>query len=158
MSRIMTVRTLGPRVLLAALATVLLVTVSSCGAAGVTRARVEAAIGPTFANLYALQRAQLGFPKVSGDKIPSKATCDKGGAAEPDEGPGNTWICTIVWQVAGPGTSATAVYNLHIQTTGCYSADGDSPPAINGQQMLDSFDGKQFLNPLWEFEGCFDNN
>ncbi|MGW5366107.1 hypothetical protein [Actinopolymorpha pittospori] len=107
MSRTMTLRARAPRVLLAVLATALLVVVSGCGTAGVTKARVEGAIGPTFANLYALQRYQLGYPKLSGDKIPAKATCDKGGTAEPDEGPGNNWTCTIVWQVAGPGTSAT---------------------------------------------------
>jgi hypothetical protein len=62
-----------------------------------------------------------------------------------------------VWQVAGPGTQATAVYDLHVQPDGCYNADGDGPPAINGQRTLVAFDGTSFMNPLWEFDGCFGN-
>jgi hypothetical protein len=144
------------RVLIAAVVAALAVVVSGCGTAGITRPRLEASVARTFANLYAAQRYQLGYPKLSGDTIPSKAGCDKGGPSTPDEGSGNTWVCTIVWENAGPGTQATAVYSLNVQTNGCYSADGDGPPAINGQQLITSFDGTTYVNPLWEFDGCFD--
>lgn len=146
------------RVLIAAVVAALAVVVSGCGTAGITRPRLEASVARTFANLYAAQRYQLGYPKLSGDTIPSKAGCDKGGPSTPDEGSGNTWVCTIVWENAGPGTQATAVYSLNVQTNGCYSADGDGPPAINGQQLITSFDGTTYVNPLWEFDGCFDNS
>jgi hypothetical protein len=145
------------RGLIAVVVTALAVAVSGCGTAGITRPRLETSVARTFANLYAVQRHQLGYPRISGSKIPSKASCDKGGPATPDEGSGNTWVCTIVWQDAGPGTQATAVYSLNVQTDGCYSADGDGPPAINGQQTITAFDGTPFVNPLWEFDGCFDN-
>ena len=146
------------RVLIAAVVAALAVVVSGCGTAGITRPRLEASVARTFANLYAAQRYQLGYPKLSGDTIPSKAGCDKGGPSTPDEGSGNTWVCTIVWENAGPGTQATAVYSLNVQTNGCYSADGDGPLAINGQQLITSFDGTTYVNPLWEFDGCFDNS
>lgn len=156
MSRIEQLPATARRGVLAALITTLAVVVSGCGSAGITRSRVEAAIAPTFANLYALQRYQLGYPKVSGSKIPAMASCDRGGSV-PAEGAGNNWLCTIVWQVAGPGTQATAVYSLTVQPDGCYSADGDSPLAINGKQTMVAFDGTSFLNPLWRLDGCFNN-
>jgi ABC-2 type transport system permease protein len=74
-----------------------------------------------------------------------------------NKGPGPNWRCVIVWAVAGPGTQATAVYNLTVQPDGCYRAEGESPQAINGQQTMVAFDGTSFLNPLWAFDGCFDN-
>jgi hypothetical protein len=153
-------RIVAPRVRRAVVSTLLAalaVLVSGCGSAGITRDRVDGAVGRAFANLYAVQRHQLGYPKVSGSKIPSRAGCDKGGPGVPDEGPGDDWVCTVVWQVAGPGTQATAVYALHIQPDGCYNADGDGPPAVNGQRTLVAFDGTSFINPLWAFDGCFDN-
>lgn len=157
MPRIAHVPASARRGLLAAVITVLAVTVSGCGSSGITKSRVETAIAPTFANLYALQRQQLGYAKVSGSAIESYASCDKGGPAGRDEGAGSNWVCSIVWQVAGPGTQATAIYNLHVQTNGCYSADGDGPTAINGHQTMAAFDGTSFINPLFEFDGCFDN-
>jgi ABC-2 type transport system permease protein len=156
MSRIEQLPATARRGVLAALITTVAVVVSGCGSADITRSRVEAAIAPTFSNLYALQRYQLGYLKVSGSKIPSRASCDRRGSVLA-EGAGNNWLCTIVWQVAGPGTQATAVYNLTVQPDGCYSADGDSPLAINGKQTMVAFDGTSFLNPLWRFDGCFNN-
>jgi hypothetical protein len=47
---------------------------------------------------------------------------------------------------------------LNVQTNGCYDADGDGPPAINGQRTMTAFDGTPFVNPLWAFNGCFDNS
>jgi hypothetical protein len=39
---------------------------------------------------------------------------------------------------------------------GCYTADGDGPADLNGQQMIVAADGATVTNPLWEFDGCFD--
>jgi hypothetical protein len=46
---------------------------------------------------------------------------------------------------------------LALTASGCYSADGDGPAAVNGRQTMSAFDGTSFINPVWEFDGCFDN-
>jgi hypothetical protein len=88
--------------------------------------------------------------------MPSKAACTKGGPSTANRGAGNDWVCALTWFHTGPDIPETAPYQLHVQTNGCYTADGDGPTDLNGQQMIVAADGATVTNPLWEFDGCFD--
>jgi hypothetical protein len=138
----------------AAVVAVLLGT-SGCGSSGVTKDRLNHAVAPTFANLYVLQQSLRGR-KVGAASLNSKADCARGDAQAADSGAGNDWMCTVTWFNTGPDIAVTASYQVHVQTNGCYTADGDGPADLNGQQMLTAADGATVTNPLWQFDGCFD--
>jgi ABC-type uncharacterized transport system ATPase subunit len=70
---------------------------------------------------------------------------------------------------AGETTLLAMLFGLVPPTPGrsrCWAGHGTrrgrgssmaSPPAINGKQTMVAFDGTSFLNPLWRFDGCFNN-
>jgi hypothetical protein len=128
---------------------------SGCGSSGITKDRLNHAVAPTFANLYVLQQSLRGR-KVSAASLNSKADCARDGAQAADSGAGNDWTCTVIWFDTGPNIAVTASYQLHVQTNGCYTADGDGPADLNGRQTLTAADGATVTNPLWQFDGCFD--
>ncbi|MFC0042268.1 hypothetical protein [Actinomadura rayongensis] len=128
---------------------------TGCGTSGVTRARLNDAIAPTFAHLYVLQQSLRGRTVRAAD-LRARADCGRGGPDVADSGAGNDWACTITWFNTGPGVAVNASYQVHVQTNGCYTADGDGPADLNGQQTITAADGATVANPLWEFDGCFD--
>lgn len=125
---------------------------SACGS-GITKQRLNAAVGGTFANLYALQMSERGSD-IAANSMHVKATCKRGTTA--DQGAGDNWTCLIVWHVEAGAAPSDAQYSLRVQTNGCYTAEGDGPASINGQQTLVTATGKTVTNPLWRFDGCFD--
>ena len=129
--------------------------VSGCGSSGISKPRLDHAVAPTFANLYVIQQSLRGR-KVSAASLNSKADCSRGDAQTADSGAGNDWTCTVTWFNTGPNIAVTAQYQVHVQTNGCYTADGDGPADLNGQQLITAADGTTVTNPLWEFDGCFD--
>jgi hypothetical protein len=132
-----------------AIAAALLLT--ACGGPDITEARLDNAIAPTFANLYARQQALLGKSLPSTPQ--TSASCHRSGKDAPMTGAGADWICQLLLQV---GTSLTQyTYELTVQATGCYTADG--PPGIVGQLTLTSHSGATRVNPLFAFDGCFDS-
>jgi hypothetical protein len=138
-----------------ALITAVLVGVAGCGTSGVTSERLSGAVGPAFANLYVLQQSLRGR-RVAVAAVRPRATCARGGAATPDRGAGGDWTCSVTWFNTGPNVPQIASYQVHVQANGCYTADGDGPADLNGQQMITSADGATVTNPLWQFDGCFD--
>src|SRR5215468_10360007 len=87
-------RVLGPAVAVLAVVAVFAATAGR-GGEDITRARLERAIAPTFANLYVQRAAILGESGVTLASIGAQAACDRGGPTVPDQGPGADWICTI---------------------------------------------------------------
>ena len=71
---------------------------TGCGAQDVTRPRLEASRTVAFGNLYAQRAAILGDPGVSVASIGAHTTCDRGGPAVADVGPGADWICMITYR------------------------------------------------------------
>lgn len=123
-----------------------------------TRAQLEPAVAQSFAGLYDLQQDVLGNPAVTAAGLQADATCQRGGAASPAEGAGADWVCTILVGAPIPsaeGGNVTRIpFEVTAKTDGCYTADG--PPLVVGQQTLTGRDGASFVNPLFEFDGCFD--
>lgn len=123
---------------------------TGCGGANITQGRLDDAVGTTFANLYQRQQALEGKPVHTTPQ--ASATCKRSGRGAPTTGAGDDWVCTLLLQVGGP--SSVFTYELSVQSDGCYTADG--PPALVGEKTLTTPSGGTRLNPLFEFNGCFD--
>jgi hypothetical protein len=130
----------------------------SGGGSAVTRARLERALPVAFSHLY-VQRAQLvGHHDVTVKSLHAKAMCDKGGAVEADIGPGSNWNCLISWKdPENPmPPEGYGKFELNVHSNGCYTAGG--PSKLVGYPTLTDTHGRVVVNPVSEFDGCFDPN
>jgi len=132
----------------------LTVVLGGCGGSPITATRLADSVAPTFANLYVRQQAERGKPGVSAADLGVRATCARTDPTTTDHGAGSDWVCAVQWLVAGPGTPVGASYDVSVQPNGCYTADG--PASVVGQQTLVGADGSTVVNPLWQFNSCFD--
>jgi ABC-2 type transport system permease protein len=139
-------------VLLAALA-------AGCGASrqrqGVTQARLEQAVAPTFANLVHVQEERLGLPPVDAASLDTTASCKKVGASGDTTGAG-TWRCTITWHAPRRRAPLVDGYEVSVRTDGCYTATVDGAEAHMGGPVLETRGGASVRNLLYAFDGCFD--
>lgn len=129
---------------------------SGCGSTGLTASSLQSSISHTFANLYVLQQVEQGNPRPSVRSLATHAACQKGTPADVQSGAGNDWSCQITFLVAGPATPVTALYNVNLQTDGCYAADGDGPASVNASRTITGPRYQPVNNPLWLIDGCFD--
>ena len=129
---------------------------TGCSPTAVTPGRLQASMAQTFSNLYVLQQVQQGNPRPDPRTLHTTASCLKGTPASPQNGAGNDWVCDVTYLVAGPSTPVTAIYNVNVQTDGCYAADGDGPASVNGSRTITGPHYQQVVNPLWLIDGCFD--
>ena len=123
---------------------------AACGGPDVTSARLDDAVGPTFAHLYQHQQDLLGKPVPSAPQ--ASASCHRSGQTAAASGAGDDWVCVVLLQVGLPVSQYT--YELNVQANGCYTADG--PPALVGNKTLTTATGAKRVNPLFAFDGCFD--
>ena len=131
------------------------VALAGCGGSDVTRARLEASLAPTFANLYVQQAAILGKPGVTVASTAAHAWCDKGGPKVADHGPGADWICVIDF-VDATRTEQAGKFELQVKSNSCYTAGG--PSKLVGLVTITDTHGHDVPNPVFEFDGCFDPN
>jgi hypothetical protein len=132
------------------------VILSGCNSTGITPRPLDSSMATTFANLYVLQQTYQGNPRPSVASLHTRANCQKGTPATPQNGAGDDWVCLVTYLVAGPSTPVVATYNVTVQTDGCYAADGDGPTSVNGSRTITGPHYQQVLNPLWLIDGCFD--
>jgi hypothetical protein len=128
------------------------------GGSSVTKPRLERSLPGEFANLYADQAKLLGHKGVTPASLNAKAMCDKGGAVEPDIGPGSNWNCLVSWtdpNVPMP-PEGYGKFEIDVHSNGCYTAGG--PSKLVGFQTLTDTKGREVTNPVYEFDGCFDPN
>ena len=132
----------------------LLAVASNWGPVGVTSARLKASITPTFNNLTLLQQRELGRTVAPGARLNVLPSCNR--RASSPSGPGD-WSCTLTVFIPQPGAvpfqQTPVTYDLTVQSNGCYKAT--SPPSFVGQQTMRDGNGKQVVNPLFVFYGCF---
>ena len=126
---------------------------SACGSPDVTRPRLEAALAPTFANLYVQQAGILGHPGVTVSSIGAKASCDRGGPKVADVGPGADWICMVRWR-DDKAAEQDGKFELQVRSNSCYTAGG--PSKLIGLATITDRRGTDVPNPVFEFDGCFD--
>ncbi len=143
-------------VLGSALLVVLLGAATSWGPVGVTKARLEAAIAPTFNALTVLQQEKIGRPVVGRHKLQVRTNCSRRAGAS--EGPGEDWGCTMTVFTPKPGANPFEVtpvtYDVSVKSNGCYKAQ--APPSFVGRQLMSDLHGHSVVNPLFTIYGCFD--
>jgi hypothetical protein len=124
----------------------------SCGSSAITSSRVEAAIGPTFANLVHAQLARTGFSTVPVSDITVTASCYRSDGSTIGAG---EWVCTLIWH--GPNqTTLHDTYDLSVGPDGCYTAVVDAAESQLGGPTIKMANGTSVRNLLYSFEGCFD--
>lgn len=129
---------------------------AGCGSGGITAPRLEGSVAGTFARLYVLQQERVGQPAPDAAALQAAARCQRGSPSSRQTGAGNDWICQVTFLAGGPQPPTRALYSLDVHPDGCWSADGDGPPAVNGLRTLSSPDGRLRVNPLYLVDGCFD--
>ncbi len=150
-------------ILVALIALVTVVAFGSAVAAGghgssVTRARLERSLPVTFANLYVEQARILGRDDLTPESLHAEAMCDKHGPDVADVGPGGDWVCLIGWtdpKMPLP-PEGYGKFELNVHSNDCYTVTG--PSKIIGFLTITDPRGLEVINPVFEFDGCFDPN
>jgi ABC-2 type transport system permease protein len=141
-------------VAIAAASITILALASNLGAAGVTAARLRAALMPEFNNITLLQQRLIGRQAPAGASFAILPNCNR--HANKPVGPGD-WTCTLSVYLPQPNAvpyQLTAVeYDVSVQSNGCYKAQ--SPPAFIGGQTMRDARGHSVANPLFVVYGCF---
>ncbi|MEU4220806.1 hypothetical protein [Actinoplanes sp. NPDC026623] len=130
--------------------------ITATAAAGhpeITRAGLERALAPTFANLYVQQSHLLGIPGITTATIGAGASCDRGGPAVADTGAGPNWICMMSW-TDDHGRHQDGKFEVTVKTDATYVAGG--PSKIVGLATITDTHGHDVPNPVFEFDGVID--
>ena len=125
-------------------------------ASSVTRARVERSVAVVFAHRYVERSRLLGRPTLTPQSLHAKAMCDKHGPDVPDVGPGGDWICLLGWTdpEAPMPAEGYGKFELNVHSNDCFTAVG--PTKLTGFLTITDTTGKEVINPVFEFDGCFD--
>jgi ABC-2 type transport system permease protein len=124
---------------------------SGCATTGVTAARIERSIAPTYARMYRWKQRLLHAS--TSRPLGVRAQCARGDADTPDRGAGGNWTCAITFLIAGPGTPVRVVYDMTVRPDGCWTTEG-GPPELGGQTIKSSA-GPTVPNPIYAIDGCF---
>jgi hypothetical protein len=125
----------------------------AAGKPDVTKARLERTILTVYPNLY-LQHAQiLGYPGFTKADMGTKVACKRGGPKTKDEGPGSDWRCFIDYNDE-KGMHQHALMEVTAKSNGCLVAT--APSAIVGLLRLTDTHGRNVLNPVFEYDACYD--
>jgi hypothetical protein len=117
----------------------------------ITKAALEKALVPTFANLYVQQAAILGIPGITTTTIGAAATCDKGGPNVADTGAGPNWICLMSFTDNHSQHQADAKFQVAVHTDATYVAGG--PSTTTGLAAITDTHGHDVPNPVFAFDG-----
>jgi ABC-2 type transport system permease protein len=141
----------GLAVVVAVLA--VLAVAGSVGPTPITAAKLQRSLATTFGNLVVLQQTMLGRHVPAGASLNVMPACRRRGVATPRRGPGDNWLCTV--NVVTPSASQVPVnYDVTVRPNGCYTAEG--PPSFIGPATIRERGGRSSVNPLFQFDGCFD--
>lgn len=142
-----------PRAGTAVAAVAAAVALVAAGHPEVTKPRLERSLNSTFTNLYVQQAQILGHPGVTAASIAASTTCDRGGPKVPDVGAGPDWICHVLW-TDNTGAKQDGKFELAAKASYCYVASG--PSKIIGLVKISDTRGHDVLNPVFEFDACYD--
>ena len=129
---------------------------TACGGSSIRPAQLQSSISATFARLYVRQQVLEGNQQPSVTGLQARAVCQKGTRSTEQSGAGDDWVCRITFSVTAAAPQVTALYNVDVETDGCYAADGVGPVSVNGVRTITGPGNEQRLNPLWLIDGCFD--
>ncbi|MBO0819714.1 MAG: ABC transporter permease [Nocardiopsaceae bacterium] len=123
---------------------------------GIDAGKLQASLATSFAHIYPLKSREVDHLTVTAARLRATAHCTKGSGLVPQEGPGNDWRCYVYWHLPDVGdATGQAVYQLDVNASGRYVADGDGPTQVNGYYMVHAPYGDA-PNPLWQFDGLVD--
>jgi hypothetical protein len=128
---------------------------TACGRPDVTKARLEQSLAPIFANLYVQRASILGEPGVTVASVAAAAACDRGGPKIADVGPGADWVCMVNFH-DDRGQVQDGKFELQVKADATYVASG--PSKLIGLATITDKAGKDFPNPVFEFDAAFDPN
>jgi hypothetical protein len=128
------------------------VALSAASNQDVTRPRLEKSLAQSFTNLYLQQGVILGTPTTAA-RINAQPTCDRGGPTVKDVGAGADWICMVNFTDLS-GTAQQGKFEVVAKANYCYTASG--PSKIVGLLTITDRDGKTVLNPVFEWDACYD--
>jgi hypothetical protein len=137
--------------LLALVAAALVVPLAGCASTGVTSARLNESVAPTFERMYRWKQSLEGEP--TGQALDTRAKCHRTTAKNPYQGAGSDWVCTVRFLVDGPNTHVSFNWNVTAKPDGCWNADG--VPIQLGRQTLLTRSGKRVIDPIYKVDGCF---
>jgi hypothetical protein len=123
--------------------------VSGCASTGVTSARLEGSIAPTFTRMYRWQQQLQG--RAARGRLDTRAQCIRGVSG--DHGAGPDWTCTIQYFESGPSTPVSFTYDVSVHPDGCWTAE-NGPPSL-GPLDLRTASGTTVPNPVYAVDGCF---
>ena len=128
----------------------------STSQSSVTRARLERNLSQTFANRYVAQAKLLGHSGVTASGMQPRTQCYKGVPNVKDQGSGaGVWLCYMKWH--DPNVDETLMpgkFELNVHSNSCYTATG--PSKLVGLLTITDKKGKDVINPVSEFDSCFD--
>lgn len=129
----------------------LLVALSGCASTGITAARLEHSVAPTFEGMYRWKQKLRQEP--TSKPLDTRANCHRANSSSPEEDGGGEWSCTVVFLIDGPHTRVSFNWNVTVKPDGCWNADG-VPPEL-GKQTLRTPAGKTMIDPIYSVAGCF---
>ena len=145
------------RVVVGSIAALVLVAYAcTWGPTGITEQRLENSVNATFGRLTVYQQQLLGRVVPANASLKSFVSCIRRGHTS--RGPGDDWACSL--QIYAPNAAGSNITQFHVnyevavQSNGCYRAEG--PPAFIGQRTMTVAGGREVVNPLFIFYGCFD--
>jgi hypothetical protein len=138
-------------VLLALLAGALVLPLAGCASTGVTSARLNESVAPTFERMYQWKKNLEGEPAAQ--DLDTHADCHRTTAKNPYKGAGSDWVCNVRFLVDGPHTRVSFNWNVQAKPDGCWDADG-VPVQLGSQTVLTST-GKRVIDPIYKVDGCF---
>lgn len=147
--------TVAPLAALLAATVAVLAASGAASGSGIERGKLERALATSFGHLYRLQTTELHRPGVTEAQLRARASCDKGGPREADDGAGTDWRCVVTWHLPGSAATGSAVYQLSAAPDGRWVADGDGPQEVNGFFTVRTPAGDA-PNPLWQVDGTVD--
>ena len=140
----------------AAAVVAVLAAASNLGPPAVTASRLTASIKPNFEHLTVRQQELLGRHVPKGARLRDYTSCIRRSGAT--KGPGEDWVCTVNVLVGlngpNPFSLTQVAFDVSAKANGCYKAQG--PPSFIGQPQLQDSHGHERVNPLYQFDGCFD--
>jgi hypothetical protein len=142
--------------IIARIATIAVIAVAAIGLIAashpdVTRPRLETSLAQSFTNLYLQQGDILGTPTTAA-RINAQPTCDRGGPSVKDVGAGADWICMMNFTDL-TGTAQQGKFELVAKANYCATISG--PSKIIGLLTITDHHGKNVLNPVFEWDTCY---
>jgi ABC-2 type transport system permease protein len=134
---------------IAAVIGVILAVISQQGPTALTAANLQTSLAADYAHLSVVHYEwQTGTPGQI--NAPFTASCDRGSGSEQSQGAGDDWSCIVSDPRPADGVTPVTL-DVTLKANGCYTASAGSDL---GPLVLTNYQSREFINPMYEFDGC----